>query len=119
MSRSARSVWLQLQGLPVTAFGLFEIARPPLKDTEIVPGAMRRRRQAQGLLVRRPGCIRLSGLARGEGELPDATPAEFTREAGYLAGKNLIETRQSLGETPHFFEDRTAVVQRVRGFGAI
>ena len=34
---------------------------------------------------------RLAGTARREGELPDATAAEFEREAAYLVGKKLIE----------------------------
>lgn len=41
----------------------------------------------------RPGARdaeRLAATARREGELPDATPAEFTREAAYLVGRNLI-----------------------------
>lgn len=34
---------------------------------------------------------RMAKFARGEGELTDATSAEFEREASYLAGKGLIE----------------------------
>lgn len=34
---------------------------------------------------------RMAQTARREGELPDATPAEFSREAAYLLGKNLVE----------------------------
>lgn len=38
---------------------------------------------------------RMARLARLEGELTDATAGEFEREAAYLVGRGLLETRPS------------------------
>lgn len=51
---------------------------------------------------------RMCRLFKNEGEMPDATPQEFTREAAYLVGKNLLEETRDDLDKGHVFYNITS-----------